>query len=67
MDYFKPFWAGFGITLLCGVLLSVIDVVFADDIEAALAWIGAFGVMLMLALIGGVSSVILAKFALPKS
>lgn len=68
IDYFKPFWIGFGVTYLCFASIPIVWMFFGDiNNEALLYLIWNLAGYLLLALIGGVSSVILAKFLLPKN
>ncbi|UYZ68528.1 hypothetical protein LP122_12440 [Moraxella bovis] len=67
MDYFKTFWVGFGVTFLCFFALNIMSFFRDFDDEIILSFLLFLLSCVVMSLIGGISSTLLAKFILPKS
>lgn len=69
-DYFKTFWIGFGVTFIYWLIINIESTFYTFYKLNENLFSGIVSVIfshLVFALIGGISSTILAKFLLPKS
>lgn len=65
-DYFKTFWIGFGVTFVCWLIINIKSTFYKLNESLVSGILSVIFSHLAFALIGGISSAILAKFILPK-
>ncbi|WP_066805314.1 hypothetical protein [Moraxella oblonga] len=66
-DYFKTFWIGFEVTFVCWLIINIKSTFYKLNECLVSGILLVIFSHLVFALIGGISSAILAKFILPKS
>lgn len=66
-DYFKTFWIGFGIACIYWLIINIDSTFYKLNENLFSGIVSVIFSHLVFALIGGISSTLLAKFILPKS